>query len=317
MAKLTGRERYVDDLPLGDHLWGATVRSPAPRGRVREITYGAGVDWDEFTIVDASDIPGRNVVFLMEYDQPALADGYVRHVHEAVVLLAHPSRETLRRAVKLVTVHVEPESAVLAFCADPAPDEIQYADDNVFKRILIEKGEVEQALADAPIVVEGEYFTGAQEHVYLETQGMIAHVEDGVIVIRGSMQCPYYVVKALKPMLDCDETGLRVIQTPTGGGFGGKEEYPSMIAAHAALLARKSGRAVKIVYDRWEDMAVTTKRHPARVRHRTGVDATGRLLAQDIEVLLVYFILKKSSTQVVVGRNGYLFKDYKNGCFKF
>lgn len=286
MAKLTGRERYVDDLPLGDHLWGATVRSPVARGRIRDITYGPGVDWDEFTIVTAADIPGRNAVFLMEYDQPALADGYVRHVHEAVVLLAHPSRETLRRAIKLVTVHVDPEPAVLDYCADPAPDEIQYGDDNVFKRILIEKGDVERAFADSPIVVEGEYFTGAQEHVYLETQGMIAHVEDGVVVIRGSMQCPYYVVKALKPLLGCDESGLRVIQTPTGGGFGGKEEYPSMIAAHAALLALKSKLPVKIVYDRWEDMAVTTKRHPARVRHRTGVDESGRLLAQDIEIVL-------------------------------
>lgn len=286
MAKLTGRERYVDDLPLGDHLWGATVRSPVARGRIRDITYGPGVDWSEFTVVTASDIPARNVVFLMEYDQPALADGYVRHVHEAVVLLAHPSRETLRRAVKLVTVHVEPEPAVLDFCAEPAPEEIQYGDDNVFKRILIEKGDVERALDRAPILVEGEYFTGAQEHVYLETQGMIAHVEDEVVVIRGSMQCPYYVVKALKPLLGCDESGLRVIQTPTGGGFGGKEEYPSMIAAHAALLALKSRRPVKVVYDRWEDMAVTTKRHPARVRHRTGVDESGRLLAQDIEILL-------------------------------
>lgn len=286
MAKLTGRERYVDDLPIGDHLWGATVRSPCARGWIRSIEFGPGVDWSKFTIVTAEDIPGRNAVFLMEYDQPALAEDRVRHVHEPVVLLAHPSRDVVRRAARLVTVHVDPEPAVLDFCAAPTPDQVQYGDDNVFKRILIEKGDVENALAAAPIVVEGEYFTGAQEHVYLETQGMLAHVEDGVVVIRGSMQCPYYVVKALKPLLGCDESGLRVIQTATGGGFGGKEEYPSTIAAHAALLALKSGRPVKLVYDRWEDMAVTTKRHPARIRHRTGVDKTGRLLAQDVEVVL-------------------------------
>lgn len=286
LAKLTGRERYVDDLPIGDHLWGATVRSPSPRGRIRGLEFGLGVDWSEFTIVTADDIPGRNAVFLMKYDQPALADGEVRHVHEPVVLLAHPSRETVRRAAKLVRVHVEPAPPVLDFCAEPAPDQVQYGTDNVFKRILIEKGDVERALASAPVVVEGEYFTGAQEHVYLETQGMLASVEDGVVVIRGSMQCPYYVVKALKPLLGRDESGLRVIQTATGGGFGGKEEYPSTVAAHAALLALKAGRPVKLVYDRWEDMAVTTKRHPARVRHRTGVDHSGRLLAQDIEIVL-------------------------------
>ena len=286
MAKLTGRERYVDDLSIGDHLWGATVRSPSARGRIRSIEFGPGVDWSKFTIVTAEDIPGRNAVFLMEYDQPALADDRVRHVHEPVVLLAHPSRDVVRRAAKLVAVHVDSEPAVLDFSAAPTVDQVQYGDDNVFKRILIEKGDVEDGLAAAPIVVEGEYFTGAQEHVYLETQGMLAYVEDGVVVIRGSMQCPYYVVKALKPLLGCDESGLRVIQTATGGGFGGKEEYPSTIAAHAALLALKSGRPVKLVYDRWEDMAVTTKRHPARIRHRTGVDEAGRLLAQDIEVVL-------------------------------
>lgn len=286
MAKLTGRERYVDDLEIGDHLWGATVRSPAPRGRIRGIEFGFGVDWSEFTVVTADDIPGRNAVFLMEYDQPALADGYVRHVHEPVALLAHPSREMVRRAARLVTVHVDPEPPVLDFTASPTPEQIQHGDDNVLEELLIEKGDVERALAEAPIVVEGEYFTGAQEHVYLETQGMLASMEDGVLVIRGSMQCPYYVVKALKPLLDMDESGLRVIQTATGGGFGGKEEYPSMIAAHAALLALAAGRPVKIVYDRWEDMAVTTKRHPSRVRHRTGVDESGRLLAQDIEVVL-------------------------------
>ena len=286
MDKLTGRERYVDDLEVGDHLWGATVRSAAARGRIRSIEFGLGVDWSEFTVVTADDIPGRNAVFLMEYDQPALADGYVRHVHEPVVLLAHPSRETVRRAAKLVTVHVDPEPPIFDFTATPSLEQIQHGDDNVLEELLIEKGDVERALARAPVVVEGEYFTGAQEHVYLETQGMLASVEDGVVVIRGSMQCPYYIVKALKPLLDTDEAGLRVIQTATGGGFGGKEEYPSMIAAHAALLALASDRPVKLVYDRWEDMAVTTKRHPARIRHRTGVDEEGRLLAQEVEVLL-------------------------------
>ncbi|MFQ5529917.1 MAG: xanthine dehydrogenase family protein molybdopterin-binding subunit [Gemmatimonadota bacterium] len=286
MAKLTGRELYVDDLPSEDHLWGATVRSPSPRGKITGIDFDPAVDWSEFVVVTAEDIPGRNAVFLMEYDQPALADGYVRHVHEPVLLLAHASRDMVRRASKLVTVRVEPEIPVLDFCAVPEGGDIQYGSDNILKRILIEKGDIEAALAAAPILVEGEYFTGSQEHVYLETQGMRAHVDGDVVVIQGSMQCPYYVVKALMPLLGRDEAGIRVIQTATGGGFGGKEEYPSMIAGHAALLSLKAGRPVKLIYDRWEDMAVTTKRHPSRVRHRTGVDESGQLLAQDVEIIL-------------------------------
>jgi len=132
---------------------------------------------------------------------------------------------------------------------------------------------------------------------------MVAWIEDGlngggdeggggdVVVVKGSLQCPYYVLNALKHALNRPIDRVRVIQAPTGGGFGGKEDYPSTIALHAALLALKMRIAgkhhpVKIIYDRGEDMAATTKRHPSRVRHRTGVDREGRLVAQEIDVLL-------------------------------
>ncbi len=286
LSKLTGRELYVDDLSVDGCLWGATVRSPSPRGRIRSIRLGDSVDWSEFTVVDHQDIPGSNSVYLIEEDQPVLAADHVRHLHEPVLLLAHPDRESLRRAVAAVDIEVDPEPPVLDFRLRPRPDQIQYGDDNVLKHLRIEKGEVERALSKAPHVIEGVYETGAQEHVYLETQGMVAWEEDGVITVTGSMQCPYYIVDAFKHALDRPEDRIRIIQSATGGGFGGKEEFPSGIALHAALLALKAGRPVKLIYDRSEDMAVSTKRHPSRVRHRTGVDADGRLLAQDIEVVL-------------------------------
>ena len=286
LAKLTGREQYVDDLPLEGFLWGMTVRSPAPRGRVTAVRFGKDVDWSQFVVVDHRDIPGPNVVALIEEDQPVLAAGYVRHVHEPVLLVAHASREAARRAVRSIEVVVEAEPPALDFRVVAPAEQIQYGTDNVLKRLKIEKGDVERALARAPVVVSGTYETGAQEHVYLETQGMIAYLEDDVLVVKGSMQCPYYVLKALQHALARDETRVRVIQTPTGGGFGGKEEFPSHIALHAALLALKSGRPVKVIYDRGEDMAATTKRHPALVRHRTGLSRDGRLLAQDVEVVI-------------------------------
>ncbi len=286
LAKLTGRERYVDDLPLEDFLWGATVRSPAPRGRITGVRFGPSVDWREFVVVDHRDVPGPNCVALIENDQPVLAADRVRHVHEPVVLLAHRSRSALRRAVAAVEITVAAEPPMLDFRVAPRPEQVQYGADNVFKHLRIEKGDVERALAAAPVVVEGTYETGAQEHVYLEPQGMVARLDGDALVIEGSMQCPYYVLKALTHALDRDATRLRVIQTPTGGGFGGKEEYPSHLALHAALLALKARRSVKIVYDRAEDLAATTKRHPARVRHRTGVTRDGSLLAQDIEVVM-------------------------------
>src|SRR5918996_6050337 len=104
-------------------------------------------------------------------------------------------------------------------------------------------------MATADVVVEGTYRTGHQEHVYIEPNAVIAVPEEGGVTVHGSMQCPFYVIKALKSLLGA-HAHVRVVQTETGGGFGGEEEYPSMLAGHAALLALKSGRPVKIVYDR-------------------------------------------------------------------
>jgi CO/xanthine dehydrogenase Mo-binding subunit len=115
---------------------------------------------------------------------------------------------------------------------------------------------------------------------------MIAIPGDGVMTVMGSMQCPYYIHKALKQLFNLSDETAIVIQATTGGGFGGKEEYPSMIAAHAALLALKARRPVKIIYDRGEDIAATTKRHPGIIRHRTGVTHDGRLTASEIDIVL-------------------------------
>ena len=106
--------------------------------------------------------------------------------------------------------------------------------DNVFKSFLVDKGNVDEAWAPADLIVEGEYHTGAQEQLYIENNGVIAiaNEREGVTVW-GSMQCPYYVHKALVKLFGLPEEKIRVIQTETGGGFGGKEEYPSMIAGHA------------------------------------------------------------------------------------
>ena len=272
--KVTGAAKYVDDLHMPGMLYGRTVRSTIPCGTIRSIRFGFGPD-DGFTVVDHRDVPGVNAVAMILDDQPFLCEGRVRHMHEPILLLAHEDREALLAAV--VEIEYEAET--------PNFDPLQTAE--TFKHIRIEKGDVEAALATADRVIEGEYRTGAQEHVYIEPNGVIAvPEEDGGITLHGSLQCPYYVHKALKVLLTLPDEKVRVVQSETGGGFGGKEEYPSLLAGHAALLARKSGRPVKIVYDRTEDMVATTKRHPSIVRHRTGVMDDGRIVAMDIDVLL-------------------------------
>jgi len=275
-AKLTGRALYLDDMSIPGCWHGATVRSTVPHGRIKSVSYDPDFAWNECVIVTAKDIPGKNIVTLIEPDQPLLADGLVRHREEAIVLIAHPDRATAYEAAKRVKIEYEPLPPVFDM----------EKSDKAFKSYLIERGDLDAGFAAADFVVEGEYRTPSQEQAYIENNAIAAYEENGVLIVTGSLQCPYYVLKAMKQIFNRDESRVRIIQAVTGGGFGGKEEYPSMIAGHAALLALKAGRPVKIVYDRHEDMAATTKRHPAVVRHRTGLTKDGKLLAQDIEVVM-------------------------------
>ncbi|MBZ5661340.1 MAG: xanthine dehydrogenase family protein molybdopterin-binding subunit [Acidobacteriia bacterium] len=286
-GKVTGRAQYVDDLAFPDMIHGVTVRSSIARGRILGIRYGEGIPWNEFAIVTAKDIPGTNEISLILHDQPCLASEFINHPEEPVVLLAHPDKYLLEEARRAVHIDIEPLPAVFTIEDSLAKRTIIWGEDNVLKAYHVDKGDVDGAWATADVIVEGEYRTGAQEQLYIENQGMIAvaNPADGVTVW-GSLQCPYYVHKALVPIFGLPAEKIRVIQAETGGGFGGKEEYPSMIAAHAALLAWKSGKRVKIVYDRAEDMVATTKRHPSRTRHRTGVTRDGKLVAMDIDLVI-------------------------------
>ena len=286
-AKVTGQARYVDDLVFPGILYGATVRSRVARGRIKGISFGEGIPWHEFTIVTAKDIPGENYVALIAHDQPYLADGVVNHSEEPVVLLAHPEKYLLEEARRAVQLEIEPLRPTFTIEDSLNKKEIIWGEDNVFKSYSVEKGNVDEVWARADFIVEGEYRTGAQEQLYIETNGMIAvAIPEKGVTVWGSMQCPYYVHKALMALFGLPADKVRVIQSETGGGFGGKEEYPSMIAGHAALLAWKSGKPVKIIYDRAEDMAATTKRHPSRTRHRTAVSKDGKLLGMEIDFVI-------------------------------
>lgn len=275
LAKVTGAAKYIDDYRFPGMLYGATVRSEISCGHIAAVRF----DFDRagFVIVDYRDIPGRNIVAAIADDQPALAEQSVHHVAEPILLVAHENRERLLDALAHVQVEYRPDVAVL----DPAQSS------TALHTLAIDQGDVAVGFAQADEIVDGEYRVGHQEQLYLEPNGMIAvpH-DDGSVTVYGSMQCPYFVHRALRVLLGLPEHKVRVVQTETGGAFGGKEDFPSMLAGHAALLALKAERPVKMVYDRSEDMLATTKRHPGVIRHRTGVTRDGRLTAMDIEIVL-------------------------------
>jgi CO/xanthine dehydrogenase Mo-binding subunit len=275
--KLTGTARYTDDLVFPGAWYGATIRSSEPHARLLGFDRDPGIDWSTVVVLTAGDIPGENVVSSISDDQPALAADEIRHHAEPIALIAAPDRATLREAKKRIKPRTEPLPPVL----DPL------ASEQIFAQYEVVRGDAAEAMAGADVVIEDTYRTGHQEQLYIENQAMIAIPRpDGGIEIHGSMQCPYYVHNALKRALGIDDVRTAVIQEETGGGFGGKEEYPSMIAIHAALLAQRVGKPVRMIYDRHEDIAATTKRHPAIVTYRSGVTREGRLVAQEIEIVL-------------------------------
>jgi CO/xanthine dehydrogenase Mo-binding subunit len=283
--KLTGAARYIDDIKFDGMLFGLTVRSTVPRGRIKEIRFDPSFDWSRIVIADHRDIPGANFVALIENDQPLLAVSEIRHREEPILLIAAESKELLHEAAKHIQIDYEELPPVLSMEEALSGAQLIYATDNVFKRFLIARGDLDEGFRQADHIIEGEYRVPHQEQLYIEPQGVIAIPGDGEMTVMGSLQCPYYVHKALKQLFSLSDEKAIVIQTTTGGGFGGKEEYPSTIASHAALLAHKARRPVKLIYDRAEDIAATTKRHPGIIRHRTGVTRDGKLLACDIDIV--------------------------------
>src|SRR3954466_7423242 len=206
IGKATGQAKYADDLTFPGMIHGRTIRSTIARGRLISATV-KGTTPGLF-VADYRDVPGRNVCYLIEQDQPFLVEKDIRHQAEPILLLAHEDREILNS----VQVDVQCEEQEPLF--DPEKS------DAVFKYIDIKKGDVERALGKADLIVEGTYRTGHQEHVYIEPNGVIAVPENGGVAVYGSVQCPFYVIKALKALLGAN-THVRGVQTGTGGGVGG------------------------------------------------------------------------------------------------
>ncbi|WP_416768606.1 xanthine dehydrogenase family protein molybdopterin-binding subunit [Sulfurimonas sp. ST-25] len=279
-SKADGTLRYTDDLPF-DGLYGAVVRSEIAYGKIRAITFDPAFDFSDIVIVDYRDIEGRNANVVLTDDQPFLAEARVRHIGEPILLLAHRSKRRLREAAAHITIDYDAQAPVLSMEESLALKQRLYGEDNVFKAIHTLKGSLPEGRG--LFSLEKTYTTPHQEQAYLEPQSMLARYNGGRVKIIGSMQCPFFVEAALEGLAG---EKIEVEQAPTGGGFGGKEDYPSLIAGYAYLLCKKAGQDVKIVYEREEDIAYTTKRHPAQLHYRSRFDETGKLHALEVDITI-------------------------------
>ncbi|MFP4687934.1 MAG: xanthine dehydrogenase family protein molybdopterin-binding subunit, partial [bacterium] len=296
IPKVTGEAKYIDDIPVENCLYGRTIRSPEPRGKIKDIKFKQGIPWDEFVIVRPEDIPGENIVQLIHNEMPYLAEDEVKYRGEPVALIAHKDELLVDKAVDYVEVVLETNGMATMFTIDEAleSDDVQYKgglntdEDNILCAFEIKDGDMEKGWQEADVIVEDTYQTAAQEHLYIEPNGVIAKAVPGKsLTVDGSMQCPYYVQKAMMALFELEPENVRIVQTETGGAFGGKEDFPSMLAGHAGLLSWKAdGKPVKMIYSREEDMLATTKRHPSQTVLKAGFKNDGTLVALDIDFIL-------------------------------
>ncbi len=287
VEKVTGRARYVDDLELAGMLHCAASTAAQAHAELLSVDTSAAESMPGVVaVVTARDVPGVNQVGAQTGDQPLLATFKVRQCSDRVALVAAESADQARAAAGAVRVLYRELPAVLSVEQALSEEAPRIHDEgNVLARKQVIRGDVERAFRGAAVVLDATYLTGYQEHAYLEPNGAIAVPEpDGGVTVHASAQAPFYIQKAVARVLGLELARVRVIQATTGGGFGGKEDYPSELAACAALLAAKTGRPVKFVYDRAEDIAWSSKRHRMKVAHRLAADAEGRLTGVQVGI---------------------------------
>ncbi len=285
--KVRGKAQYADDLHVPGAWYGYVVRSPVSHGRLSGLRMDSDFDWSQVVVVTPEDIPGNNIVDMMGRDMPFIAHAEIQYLGEPVALVAAPTRHLACVAGSHIHPDIEEFPPLLTLQEMVA----QYKEDpsklHELSAQTIRKGDADKAVNEADIVMEREYSAGHQEQLYIEPQGMVAVPEsDGTMFVHGSMQCPYYINPELCETLDIPPEKLRVKQSAVGGAFGGKEEFPTLLAGYCALLALKAKRPVKIIYDRNQDILFSTKRHPSWSRYRVGLNKDGTIQGIRCEFLL-------------------------------
>src|SRR5580692_10456824 len=273
---VSGRALYADDIPLpADALHAAFGISSIAHGRIDSLDLAPvlampGVN----TVAVAKDIPGENNYGSVLHDDPIFADGLVQYAGQPLFAVAANSHVAARKAARRARVEYQALPAILDIRAALA------ADSFVLPTERLVRGQPDEALAGAERRLRGTVIIGGQDHFYLEGQIAIAvPQEDGAMLVHSSTQHPSEVQQLVAHALARHAHDVTVQCRRMGGGFGGKETQPALVAAAAAVLAHKMGRAVKLRVDRDTDMLMTGKRHDFLADYEVGFDATGRIRA--------------------------------------
>ncbi|MFI0355568.1 xanthine dehydrogenase subunit D [Actinomadura sp. 9N407] len=300
--KVAGEFAYASDLWMDGMLWGATLRSPHPRALIRSIDIGPALATPGVhAVLTHEDVPGRKLYGLDDpADQPVLAIGEVRHQGEPIVIAAADHPEIARRALGRIVIEwevLEPITDPRAVIADPERLKVQDRG-GITRHQPVRVGDVERARAQAPVVVTGEYEVGIQDQAFLGPEaGLAVPADDGGLDLYVSTQWLHNDIRQIAPCLGLDEDRIRMTLAGVGGAFGGREDLSMQV--HAGMLALRTGRPVKMSYDRYESFFGHVHRHPAWMRYEYGATEDGRLLYADVEIILDGGAYTSSTSNVV------------------
>jgi len=283
-GKTTGGTRFLTDIAVDNMAHGAPVYSSIPFGEYTSIDLSEAKKVDGYIdFVSAKDIPAENQIGVIVPDQPLFADKTVRFIGDSIGLVVAETHEAAIEAAKAVSISYAEKTPYYTI------DESRDAEDNFIHESnlachhKVRKGDIQKGFVESDQIIEARFKTPYQEHYYLEPQACIASPNGSdKMKILGSLQCPFYIQKAIARVFDWPYENILVEQAPTGGAFGGKEDIPSEVCARAAVAAMKINRPVKVVYTRHDDAQLTSKRHPFQMNYKVGVKNDGTLVSAEI-----------------------------------
>ncbi len=285
-SKVAGANLYTDDLRLPGMLYAKVLRSKVPSAAVKKIDCAKAIRLPGVAaVLTADDIPGRNGVGIILKDEPVLVTNKIRRVGDALAVAAAETRDRAEQAVQKIKVELIETPGVFSPQSAMEPGApLVHDKSNILVYRKLRKGNIEEAFQKADVIIERTYRTGHVEHAAMEPESSLAQREGDNITVWVSSQNPHFDRGEIAAVLGIGQGRVRVIQQPTGGGFGGKLDISTQ--CHAALLAWYTHRPVKLTYTREESFIASGKRHPYVIKYISAADKEGMLLGVKAELVI-------------------------------
>lgn len=287
---VTGIARFAGDMSFPRMVYGYAARAGIPAGKLQGIKLDKALAVEGvLDIITSYNLPGPNLMGIMPpFDQPILAKDEIRYAGESVAFVIAETKRIAKRAAALVEAEIEPYNPILS--VDEALEEGArkiHPDGNItFSRKLI-KGDVEKGFKDADLILEDDYETSFQEHAYIEPETVcVVPSGDNRVTVYASCQSPFHLRGHIAANLSLPHSRVKVIQTYTGGSFGGKDDVAAEIGILTAAAALKLNRPVMVAHDREESIVGSNVRHAAKIHYKTGLKNDGTITAREVSIKL-------------------------------